>query len=325
MGLNWHGVKLLAQIRGGGADFNRSISIGRLNLNVSMPKVRQLLEEAGVPHTLSEADVLAKPTYCEEVFKLLGAQVVDSLDATNYEQATIVADLNQPIPQNLHGQYDLVYDGGTLEHVFNVPQALRNIMSLAKVGGTVVIQTMANNWLGHGFYQFSPELFHRVFSPENGYRVQKLVVHSSYELAPWYEVPDPRIVRGRIEMASPWEGVMLAVHAKREADVPIFAQTPQQSDYDAAWRAAGGEAGTAVSQPVNPLGHHARGSGKNGLKRRLIGSLKSRLPWALRMKHKMLLAMPALPRMLKARAHRQDRKRFSIAAQPQKFKPLDGA
>jgi hypothetical protein len=43
------------------------------------------------------------------------------------------------------------------------------------------------------------------------------------------------------------------------------------------------------------------------------------------MKHKMLLAMPALPRMLKARAHRQDRKRFSIAAQPQKFKPLDGA
>ena len=103
------------------------------------------------------------------------------MDASDYEHATVVADLNQPIPQSLHGHFNLVYDGGTIEHIFNVRQSFENLMSLPKVGGSLVIQTMANNWFGHGFYQFSPELFYRVLSPENGYRVRRVVVHESYE------------------------------------------------------------------------------------------------------------------------------------------------
>jgi hypothetical protein len=34
--------------------------------------------------------------------------------------------------------------------------------------------TPANNQMGHGFYQFSPELFFRVFSQENGYLLRAL-------------------------------------------------------------------------------------------------------------------------------------------------------
>jgi len=37
-------------------------------------------------------------------------------------------------------------------------------MRLVKVGGTVMIATTANNHLGHGFYQFSPEWGFRTFS-----------------------------------------------------------------------------------------------------------------------------------------------------------------
>ena len=63
------------------------------------------------------------------------------------------------------GQFDVVYDGGTLEHVFNFPVALRNAMELLRPGGRLfTIHTCANNLCGHGFYQFSRELFYRTLS-----------------------------------------------------------------------------------------------------------------------------------------------------------------
>jgi hypothetical protein len=47
-------------------------------------------------------------------------------------------------------------------------------MDLLKVGGTFVASTPANYFMGHGFYQFSPELFFRLFCPENGFRLAEL-------------------------------------------------------------------------------------------------------------------------------------------------------
>src|SRR5688500_11467968 len=235
MGLNWHGVKFLAQAKSSGVDFSRTITIGRLTRNVRLFKVRRLLDECGIPHTLDED---SDDRLADTIFKQLGAETVDSLDASEYQGATIIADLNKPLAQEHAGKYDLVYDGGTLEHVFNVPQALSNVMSLVRVGGDLMIHTMANNWLGHGFYQFSPELFYRVLTPENGFSIVRVMAHAAYELAPWYEVPDPATLASRIEGASRWDGILLMIHARRVSDVPIFARPPQQSDYAAQWRDA---------------------------------------------------------------------------------------
>ena len=319
MGLNWHGTRFLASIKRDGADFSHTITIGRLNLNVSMAKIRQILDNYAIPHGLTEEQVLEKPMYCETALKLLGAKVIDSMDASDYEQATVVADLNKPIPEALHGKFDLVYDGGTIEHVFDVRQAFQNLMSLPKVGGGVVIQTMANNWFGHGFYQFSPELFYRVFSPENGYRVARVIVHETNEFSQWYDVPDPAEVRGRIELANSWNGVMVSVYAKREAIVPLFEKTPQQSDYSARWDR--GEPHKPEAKVVS--GKPAPGSKPLSLKRRVIVSLKQKLPWALRLKHRMMTSFPVVPRLLNERSHRRERKRFSFQSQPNKFRPVD--
>ena len=48
------------------------------------------------------------------------------MDASAFEGANFVHDLNNPIPEELHCKYDAVVDGGTLEHVFNVPVAFAN-------------------------------------------------------------------------------------------------------------------------------------------------------------------------------------------------------
>ncbi len=87
------------------------------------------------------------------------------------KDASITQDISKPLRSDLIGQFDLAIDGGTLEHVFNFPAAVANLMRLVKVGGAVYTQNPCNSLAGHGFYQFSPELMYRVFSKQNGFDI----------------------------------------------------------------------------------------------------------------------------------------------------------
>ncbi len=60
---------------------------------------------------------------------------MQSVDATSYEGATDQHDLNEGLPGRFRGRFDAVIDGGTLEHVFNLPVALKASMDAVKVGG----------------------------------------------------------------------------------------------------------------------------------------------------------------------------------------------
>ena len=101
--------------------------------------------------------------------------------------------------------------------------------------------------------------------------------------------------------------------------MPLFEKTPQQSDYSARWDS--GEPHRPEAAPAAAKSASAPPSG--GAKKRMIASLKQKLPWALRLKHRVLMAFPALPRLLSGRGHRRDRMKFSLQAQPNKFRPVD--
>jgi hypothetical protein len=83
------------------SDFKTTLMIGRQSLYVRQAE----LDSAGLQGIAG--------CYAEETFRALGASEVDSLDASEYEGATIVHDLNDPLPQELTGRYTLVFDGGT--------------------------------------------------------------------------------------------------------------------------------------------------------------------------------------------------------------------
>ena len=54
---------------------------------------------------------------------------VDHLDGSDYQGAAIIQDMNLPLTDEnraLSGCYDVILDGGSLEHFFDVPQAIRN-------------------------------------------------------------------------------------------------------------------------------------------------------------------------------------------------------
>ena len=94
----------------------------------------------------------------EEFYKRFGFEEVHTLDVSPYQGASHIHDLNYPLPRELAGQYDTVLSGGTLEHVFDVANAVKCLAEMVKVGGTVVCGAPMNNWIDHGFYQISPTL-----------------------------------------------------------------------------------------------------------------------------------------------------------------------
>jgi SAM-dependent methyltransferase len=105
-----------------------------------------------------------------ELFKAIGFSNVFSLDVSPYEGADFVWDLNYPVGNELAGRFDFIYDGGTIEHIFNFPQVLENLHKLLKPEGYIFHENPANNFVDHGFYQFSPSVFHDYYTA-NGYQI----------------------------------------------------------------------------------------------------------------------------------------------------------
>lgn len=101
------------------------------------------------------------------LFLLMGFNAIDSLDYSNFEKCTITHDLNTDVPDNLYNKYDLIFDGGATEHIFNVPKVLENYNKMLKAGGRIIHALPSNNYVDHGFYLFSPTLFWDYYSANN--------------------------------------------------------------------------------------------------------------------------------------------------------------
>ena len=236
MALTDQEVKFLLAARTSGVYLERFCMIGRQSLRIDPGPLRRLRHQAGIVLSREEAAALYVQAqgFSEPLLRLLGASEIDSVDASTYEQATIVHDMNEPIPDHLKNSYTAVLDGGSLEHVFNFPRAIANCMEMVAVGGHFLAVTPANNLMGHGFYQFSPELYFRVFIPENGFVIQRVIAFEALPGAPWYEVMDPACAGGRVKLTN-HRPTYLLVQAQKTAHIPVLSITPQQSDYAAKW------------------------------------------------------------------------------------------
>jgi SAM-dependent methyltransferase len=160
------------------------------------------------------------------------------MDASGFEGATIVHDLNLPVPEELKGRFDVVCDAGTIEHVINFPAVVRNCFAMVKTGGHLILGTPANNFFGHGFYQFSPELWFRLLSAEHGFEMQRMVAVEYGARTRWYEVADPAAVQDRVAITNCYP-VLLMILGRKVEEKPVFETFPQQSDYVPRWQGAG--------------------------------------------------------------------------------------
>lgn len=252
MGIDTETARFLLARRREGARFERCVTLGRQHCFLGNNETQGLLRDFGLqpkdfPNLFSET----YPRYAEPFWEMLGAKDLTTIDASDFEGATRVHDMNQPVPAAWHQAHDVVCDIGTLEHVFNFPVAIRNCLEMVKLGGHFFAQTPANNYFGHGFYQFSPELFFRVLSPGNGFQIQQCVAVEYGVRRRWFAVSDPEAIRARVTLinAAP---VVLFVWAKRVEIVPLFRGTPQQSDYASAWAESATPGSTATKSKPTP-------------------------------------------------------------------------
>jgi len=163
MGIDANLIHLIAKSKSTWGLSGSVCTLGVATLRSDLHEVDRAIKSAGI----SPAD----NSDSKDPFLRMGFSSVDSIDVSAYENCTHIVDLNsEHLPPILKGRFDLIYDGGTLEHVFDVRMSFRNIFEMLCEGGVAIHFLPMNGWVDHGFYQFSPTLLTDYYS-DNEYSI----------------------------------------------------------------------------------------------------------------------------------------------------------
>ena len=217
-----------------GADLSDTLSLGRQFRAFSRREFAKYLPSYAktiAPEQLKEG--FASP-YAEILFQEMYGAPLKSLDGFAHEKPDIVHDLNQPVPDAYVEQFSCLIDGGTMEHVFDVPMLLKNCFSMLKEGGIYICMVPTNNFNGHGLYQFSPDFFYSTFSAQNGMELLDVfIVKFSAKDKVWKIARSPKEAGGRVQFDVNTQTEIYVI-ARKAGKTPDMI-TAQQTDYEEGW------------------------------------------------------------------------------------------
>ncbi|MBF8262496.1 MAG: hypothetical protein HW387_161 [Parachlamydiales bacterium] len=142
--------------------FNGSLlTLGKQELLMSPYQLKRYAKATGFSLKMPTYTDPYAPMLDRDFFSLLGFSQVNSLDYSDFEGASIIFDLNSgDTSEAFREAFDVIYDGGTMEHVFHLPNVLKSIIWMLKPGGRLIHLSPASNHLEHSFYMFSPTFFY---------------------------------------------------------------------------------------------------------------------------------------------------------------------
>ena len=248
LGIGNNFLRFIAQPLGTDFKKKRVITIGRQTNYASNDVQDQFLEFGGFSKKKEVVPAEGDVAYFDEIFdKVYQDCDIDSIDYSDFEGASVVHDLNCEIPPDLREQYDVLIDGGTAEHIWDVKRTFFNYLSLVKPNGHLFINVPANNQFGHGFYQFSAEFFFSFFTENYGCEVVTAVLdvhpYLGGELASGklYEVESPLKIGERVVLCNK-KPTSILVHIRKLKAVDLGSQTPPiQSDYSSRYEENSGQ------------------------------------------------------------------------------------
>jgi 2-polyprenyl-3-methyl-5-hydroxy-6-metoxy-1,4-benzoquinol methylase len=144
--------------------------------------------------------------------------------------------MNLAVPLTFVNKYDFIFDGGTIEHVFNMPQVMSNIIDMLQVDGVFCSITCNNNFSGHGFYQFSPEFFQRTLAHKYGMEIKELYIgENNTDMSKWINVKElsSDCSRNTQRYYSNEEVYIITIAKKLSNDrIRLLNEAPQQFNYE---------------------------------------------------------------------------------------------
>jgi len=159
----------------------RFLSFGAQSVFIDAAEVAKLFESFGLPFDYRKVSPdtsthrrMPNGISDKSVFEQFQNLQYESSDYSDYERAARIIDLNFPIPEDMHSQFDIVYSGGVLDNIFNPAQALINLHHLLKPGGRAIIFEACVFHAGV-YCGMSPEWFFSFFSVNDYLDVQSFV------------------------------------------------------------------------------------------------------------------------------------------------------
>ena len=218
MGINLHAFNFIKKISHE-KEFKNTLTIGRQKISADKYLVNRIVKDESI-----------RSEYIDEyLIKHFKASNVDILDVNDYEDANIIHNLNEKIPKNLEEKYDTIIDGGSLEHIFDIKTAMINLRKMCKKEGVIIHISPANNFCGHGFYQFSPNLFHTFYNEDQGFKKTEIILCKAFDSKNWYKIKRENFDNNqRINLITDEETFVLCSAIKVNAKNFEFIQ---QSDY----------------------------------------------------------------------------------------------
>lgn len=176
--------------------------------------------------------------YCETFFSSIGFRNIDSIDNSKYEGAKYVHNLNYPILEDFKNKYDYIYDGGTTQHIFNIPQVFENIIDMLNIDGLFVSVTCNNNFSGHGMYQFSPELYLSCFNKKYGMEILHIYIGENGKTSDeWKNVNSFNGYRNLDKFNSTLETYIIIIARKISNERELLLKNcPNQYSYEHEWK-----------------------------------------------------------------------------------------
>jgi hypothetical protein len=229
---------------------DRALTLGTQDCYFTLPQIVSFFQRHQIPHEAVQQveyttgfkweprpELRADCIHQRTLFSMLGVREVLALDANGFEGAEIVHDLNVPISPALRDSFDVVFDGGTLEHVFSIKDALDNVAAMCRVGGHVVHQAPVD-YINHGFINVNAELLRDYYTSNGFVEVSSHYVATPVLASKWRRqhmiLLDPAQVTTTLR---PHYGLtVFAVYEKRKSVPPVI---PQQGYYQTLW--AGGD------------------------------------------------------------------------------------
>ncbi len=139
----------------------RVLVLGVQEIRMSSKEIISLVEGEGcaIDPRVRRAAIVRETINDVEFFGLLGVQLVSAMDINSDSGVDIIHDLNEPVPESLHGQFDFIVDGGTFDHILDIRTAFENVFKMLKPDGRIFHWNAASNYVGYAYLCLEPDLF----------------------------------------------------------------------------------------------------------------------------------------------------------------------